>query len=67
MTTCHSDCRGTYLGSAWSDFRQVKEVWEEVFAGKPYITHTLAISGELPLQMHRQDMNTHFDIERHAL
>lgn len=38
-------CRGTYLGSAWSEFRQVKEVWEEVFGGKPYSTHTLAISG----------------------
>ena len=23
----------------------MKEVWEEVFAGKPYTTHTLAISG----------------------
>ncbi len=24
----------------------MKEVWEEIFAGKPYSTHTLAISGE---------------------
>ena len=38
-------CRGTYLGAMWSEFRQVKEVWEELFAGKPYTTHTLAISG----------------------
>lgn len=38
-------CRGTYLGAAWSEFSQVREVWKEVFAGKPYTTHTLAISG----------------------
>ncbi len=38
-------CRGTRLGSTWTDFAPVKEAWEEAFRDKPYTTHALAIAG----------------------
>lgn len=33
------------MGSSWSDFGPVRDVWVEAFGGKPYAVHTLAIAG----------------------
>ncbi|CAL8467129.1 g6665 [Coccomyxa elongata] len=38
--------RGTYMGSSWSDFSPVRDVWLEAFGSKPYVVHTLAIAGD---------------------
>lgn len=33
------------MGSSWSDFGPVRDVWVEAFGTKPYVVHTLAIAG----------------------
>ena len=33
------------MGSSWSDFSPVRDVWLEAFGSKPYVVHTLAIAG----------------------
>ena len=37
--------RGTFLGSAWGPFQDVKKVWAEHFGSKPYKSHALGIAG----------------------
>jgi hypothetical protein len=37
--------RGTFLGSAWGPFQDVKRVWAEFFEGKPYKSHVFGIAG----------------------
>ncbi len=38
-------CRGTFLGAPWGPFSDVKEVWSEIFASKPYTCIPLGIAG----------------------
>ncbi|KAK9905658.1 hypothetical protein WJX75_004011 [Coccomyxa subellipsoidea] len=38
--------RGTFLGSAWGPFSDVKKVWAEFFASKPYKSLPLGIAGD---------------------
>lgn len=45
---CVRDCRGTFLGSAWGPFSDVKKVWAEFFASKPYKSLPLGIAGAFP-------------------
>ena len=40
--------RGTFLGSAWGPFQDVKRVWAEYFEGKPYKSHAFGIAGTRP-------------------
>ncbi len=40
--------RGTFLGSAWGPFQDVKKVWTEYFESKPYKSHALGIAGTGP-------------------
>ena len=37
--------RGTFLGSAWGPFQDVKKVWAEHFGSKSYKSHALGIAG----------------------
>ena len=37
--------RGTFLGSAWGPFQDVKRVWAEFFEGKPHKSHAFGIAG----------------------
>ena len=37
--------RGTFLGSVWGPFQDVKKVWAEHFGSKPYKSHALGIAG----------------------
>ena len=39
-------CRGTFLGAPWGPFSDVKKVWAEFFASKPYTSLPLGIAGD---------------------
>lgn len=39
-------CRGTFLGAPWGPFSDVKKVWAEFFASKPYAANALGIAGD---------------------
>ena len=41
----NAGARGTFLGSAWGPFQDVKKVWAEFFESKPYKSHALGIAG----------------------
>ncbi|BDA51571.1 probable platelet-activating factor acetylhydrolase IB subunit beta [Coccomyxa sp. Obi] len=38
--------RGTFLGAPWGPFADVKKVWSEVFASRPYTSLALGIAGD---------------------
>lgn len=47
-------CRGTFLGAPWGPFSDVKKVWAEFFASKPYTSLALGIAGDLLLAYFHQ-------------
>ncbi len=56
------------MGSSWSDFSPVRDVWLEAFGSKPYVVHTLAIAGTPSnLSLVLQDIHTLACIRRSDL
>ncbi|BDA47685.1 probable platelet-activating factor acetylhydrolase IB subunit beta [Coccomyxa sp. Obi] len=57
--------RGTFLGAPWGPFSDVKKVWAEFFASKPYTSLALGIAGDKVEQLLWRLQNGELPVSKH--